>query len=74
MRHTRSLGNISKGNKYWRILRELQIHMQFHASSDKNGIRQDYLPVLLPLLINPLRNEEQNVKYSLLRSHIRSII
>ncbi|CAG8620339.1 19184_t:CDS:10 [Cetraspora pellucida] len=35
-----SLGQISKTNKYKRILREVQIHMRLKTSGDKNEIRQ----------------------------------
>ena len=50
------LGNISKTNKYWRLLREITLHMSLHTSGDKQVVRQAYMPVLLPRLVAPLKN------------------
>ncbi|RIB17900.1 replication factor RFC1 C terminal domain-containing protein [Gigaspora rosea] len=49
-----SLGQISRTNKYKRILREIQIHMRLKVSGDKNEIRQSYLPALFTALSQPL--------------------
>lgn len=48
------LGQISKTNKSWRLLKELQSHMHLKVSADKNEIRQSYMSVLAPRLSLPL--------------------
>lgn len=52
--HFRTLGNLSKGNKNYRLLKELQLHMRLHISGDKSDVRQSYLPSLLPRITQPL--------------------
>jgi replication factor C subunit 1 len=49
-----SLGQMSKTNKSWRLLKELQFHMRLHISGDKNAVRSSYLPALIPRLTKPL--------------------
>jgi replication factor C subunit 1 len=52
--HFSLLGQMSKANKGWRLLRELHMHMSLHISGDKNEIRQNYMPALIPRLTKPL--------------------
>ena len=51
------LGQNSKTNKYFRLLQELQYHTRLSTSTDKVGLRLEYMPtmkneLLLPLLKN----------------------
>jgi replication factor C subunit 1 len=48
------LGQISKRNKCMRLLKEIHMHMRLHISSDKQEIRLNYMPALIPRLTVPL--------------------
>ncbi|KAI3641602.1 hypothetical protein MIR68_000353 [Amoeboaphelidium protococcarum] len=48
------LGQISKTNKCWRLLKELALHLKLKISGDKNEVRQDYMAVLVKRLTDPL--------------------
>jgi replication factor C subunit 1 len=48
------LGNNSKAGKYYRLLQEVQSHMRLRLWSDKNELRQQYIPALTRRLIEPL--------------------
>ncbi|KAL2913819.1 DNA replication factor C complex subunit Rfc1 [Polyrhizophydium stewartii] len=48
------LGQNSKQSKTMRLLREIQIHMRLKISGDKTQLRQQYLPALAPILVQPL--------------------
>jgi hypothetical protein len=51
---SRWLGQNSKQAKLARQLGELQIHMRLRVSGDRHEIRQQYVPALHPLLVQPL--------------------
>lgn len=51
---TSFLGQASKGNKYSRLLQELQSHTRLSISGDKKELRLQYLPLLTHRLIDPL--------------------
>ncbi|SMN20231.1 similar to Saccharomyces cerevisiae YOR217W RFC1 Subunit of heteropentameric Replication factor C (RF-C) [Maudiozyma saulgeensis] len=51
------LGQNSKTNKYYRLLQELQYHTRLSTSTDKIGLRLQYLPTLKNELLTPLLKE-----------------
>ena len=48
------LGQNSKTGKYYRLLQELYYHSRLSTSTDKLGLRMDYLPVMKDRLLTPL--------------------
>ncbi|CAA18875.1 DNA replication factor C complex subunit Rfc1 [Schizosaccharomyces pombe] len=46
IRFTNWLGNNSKTNKLYRMLREIQVHMRLKVSANKLDLRQHYIPIL----------------------------
>ena len=48
------LGQNSKMNKYYRLLQELQYHTRLSTSTNKIGLRLEYMPLLKKELLNPL--------------------
>ncbi|AQZ10633.1 RFC1 (YOR217W) [Zygosaccharomyces parabailii] len=48
------LGQNSKANKYYRILQELQYHTRLSTSTNKLGLRLEYIPVMKDRLLDPL--------------------
>ncbi|GAV54951.1 hypothetical protein ZYGR_0AS02740 [Zygosaccharomyces rouxii] len=54
---TNWLGQNSKTNKYYRLLQELQYHTRLSTSTNKVGLRLDYLPALKKRLLDPISNE-----------------
>jgi len=48
------LGKYSTTAKRYRLLKDLQVHMSTKITADKNEIRLQYLPAIIPNLINPL--------------------
>eukprot|EP01135_Chromosphaera_perkinsii_P003226 Nk52_evm1s239 gene=Nk52_evmTU1s239 len=59
------LGQNSKSLKYWRLLKEVQIHMRIHSSGTRDEICRHYLPVIKDRLIKPLKsgNAEETVDF-----------
>ncbi|EPY53633.1 DNA replication factor C complex subunit Rfc1 [Schizosaccharomyces cryophilus OY26] len=53
IRFTSWLGNNSKTNKLYRVLRELQLHMRLRVSANSLEVRQHYVPLLYASL--PMR-------------------
>lgn len=51
---TSYLGNLSKGNKYNRLLQEIQSHARLRVSGDKSEVRLQYLSLLAYKLLQPL--------------------
>lgn len=54
------LGNLSKGNKYKRLLQEIQSHVRLKTSSDGNEFRQQYLPLLTEELLKPFADKNKS--------------
>ncbi|CUS20441.1 LAQU0S01e06656g1_1 [Lachancea quebecensis] len=48
------LGQNSKMGKYYRLLQEIQYHTRLSTSTDKLGLRMDYMPTLKKRLLDPL--------------------
>ncbi|SCU89497.1 LAFA_0E18558g1_1 [Lachancea sp. 'fantastica'] len=48
------LGQNSKSGKYYRLLQELQYHTRLSTSTDKLGLRMDYMPTLKRRMLDPL--------------------
>ncbi|GCF00581.1 replication factor C subunit 1 [Zygosaccharomyces mellis] len=51
------LGQNSKTNKYYRLLQELQYHTRLSTSTNKIGLRLEYLPALKKRLLDPIFKE-----------------
>lgn len=54
------LGQNSKAMKYQRLLQELQYHSRLKTSTDKSGLRLDYIPTLVKKLTKPLLDDGEN--------------
>lgn len=54
---TSFLGNLSKGNKYNRLLQEIQSHARMRISGNKDELRTQYLSLLTYKLLQPLLKE-----------------
>lgn len=48
------LGQNSKSGKFYRLLQGLQYHTRLSTSTDKMGLRLDYIPTLKRKLLNPI--------------------
>lgn len=48
------LGQNSKMGKYYRLLQEIQYHTRLSTSTDKLGLRMDYMPTMKKRLLDPL--------------------
>lgn len=48
------LGQNSKSGKYYRLLQGLQYHTRLSTSTDKMGLRLDYMPTFKRRLLNPI--------------------
>lgn len=51
------LGQNSKTNKYYRLLQELQYHTRLSTSTNKIGLRMEYLPTLKERLLDPISKD-----------------
>ncbi|SCU93587.1 LAME_0F04324g1_1 [Lachancea meyersii CBS 8951] len=51
------LGQNSKAGKYQRLLQELQYHTRLSTSTNKLGLRMDYMPTLKRRLLDPLSTD-----------------
>ncbi|SCV05769.1 LANO_0H14774g1_1 [Lachancea nothofagi CBS 11611] len=51
------LGQNSKTGKFFRQLQELQYHTRLSTSTDKLGLRMDYMPTMKRRLLDPLVND-----------------
>ncbi|CAI4051947.1 hypothetical protein SKDZ_15G3590 [Saccharomyces kudriavzevii ZP591] len=51
------LGQNSKSGKYYRLLQEIHYHTRLSTSTDKIGLRLDYLPTFKKRLLDPLSKQ-----------------
>ncbi|EPX71172.1 DNA replication factor C complex subunit Rfc1 [Schizosaccharomyces octosporus yFS286] len=58
IKFTSWLGNNSKTNKLYRVLREIQLHMRLKVSANSLEVRQHYIPILYESLSMRLAREQ----------------